>query len=112
VGLVTRRRLRGCGLQVQEAAEQHVVMKTITRSNIRGSTAPNVYSEEQSIAIRAFLICEALCLFIRDVPALSPQDHLVYLCTYFIISRRRQTASSVAKIDPAGGTQVSPKGQA
>jgi len=33
--LVTRRRLRGCGLQVQGAAEQYLVMKTTKRSNIR-----------------------------------------------------------------------------
>ena len=43
---VTRWRLRGCGLRVQEAAEQRVVMKTITRSNIRGGIAPNDYSGE------------------------------------------------------------------
>jgi hypothetical protein len=33
--------LRGCGTQVQEAAEQRVVMKTITCSNIRGGIAAN-----------------------------------------------------------------------
>jgi hypothetical protein len=105
--------MRGCGLQVQEAAEQRVVMKTTTRSNIRRGVASNDYSEQQNIAIRTSLFFEALCLFTRDVPALPPQDHLLYPCTQSNISLgKSQTASPVAKIDPAEGTQVSPKGQA
>jgi hypothetical protein len=56
--LITRPRLRGCDLQVQEAAEQRVVMKTITRSNIRGGIAPTRYSKNRALRFAPFLFAK------------------------------------------------------
>lgn len=70
---VTRWRLRGCGLRVQEAAEQRLVIKTRKCSNIRGRHCSKGLSRTyRASRFAPFLIFEALCLFTRDVPALHP----------------------------------------